>query len=123
MVFGRSISWLPDNKSLIYPVNIPGRGERPGRSPVAEGPVIQESLGKEGQAPTYQDLLKDPADEALFEYFAMSQLMLWTGTRSEKLGEPAIITAASPSPNGNYILLNIIDRPFSYTVPYFRFPT
>ncbi len=123
MVFGRSISWLPDNKSLIYPVNIPGRGERPGRSPVAEGPVIQESLGKEGQAPTYQDLLKDPADEALFEYFAVSQLMLWTGTRSEKLGEPAIITAASPSPDGNYILLNIIDRPFSYTVPYFRFPT
>jgi len=123
MVFSRSVSWMPDNKSLIYLVNIPGRGKRPEKSQVPEGPVVQQNLGKEGQAPTYQDLLKDPADEAIFEYFATSQLMLWNGTRSENLGKPAMITAASPSPDGNYILLNIINRPFSYTVPYYYFPT
>ncbi|MFZ0282119.1 MAG: hypothetical protein WAL29_10745, partial [Bacteroidales bacterium] len=122
MVFGRSVSWLPDNKSLIYSVNIPDRGQRPERSPVPVGPVIQENLGKEGQAATYQDLLKDPVDEAIFEYFAMSQLMLWNGTGNEKLGRPAMIAAASPSPDGSYILLNILQRPFSYIVPYYRFP-
>lgn len=122
MVFGRSISWLPDNKSLIYSVNLPGRRKMPGRSLVPEGPVIQENIGKQGQAATYQDLLKDPVDEAIFEYFALSQLMIWNGTMNEKLGEPAMITATSPSPDGNYILLNIIGRPFSYIVPYYRFP-
>jgi hypothetical protein len=122
MVFGRAISWLPDNKRLIYTVNIAGRGRVPGRSLVPEGPVIQENLGRQGQAATYQDLLKDPVDEAVFEYFAMSQMMLWDGTGNEKLGKPAMIAAASPSTDGSYILLNILKRPFSYLVPYYRFP-
>ena len=122
MVFGRAISWLPDNKRLIYTVNIAGRGKAPGRSLVPEGPVIQENLGSKGQAATYQDLLKDPVDEAVFEYFAMSQMMLWDGTRNEKLGKPAMIAAASPSTDGSYILLDILERPFSYLVPYYRFP-
>jgi hypothetical protein len=49
MVFGRSISWLRDNSTLIYSVIDPGRGNRPERSPVPGGPVIQENLGKEGE--------------------------------------------------------------------------
>jgi dipeptidyl aminopeptidase/acylaminoacyl peptidase len=123
LVFGNQISWLPDNKSLLYLQRDPGRGAIPVRNNVPEGPVVQENLGTKGQAVTYQDLLKDPVDEQLFEYFAVSQLMLWDGTKSVKVGDPAMITGAELSPDGNFILLSKISRPFSYIVPYYSFPT
>jgi dipeptidyl aminopeptidase/acylaminoacyl peptidase len=123
MVFGYAVAWLSDSKSFLYYVTDPGRGNRPDRSLVPSGPVVQENLGKKGQVATYQDLLKDPADEMLFEYYAKSQLMLWDGTKSVKLGNPGMITDISPSPDGLYFMITIISRPFSYLVPYNSFPS
>jgi dipeptidyl aminopeptidase/acylaminoacyl peptidase len=122
MVFGSSISWLPDNEHLVYCVTDPDRGTKPERSLVPEGPVVQENLGKQGQAATYQDLLKDPVDEAIFEYFARSQIMHWDGIKSIKIGNAGMITRISPSPDGNYLLVTLLSRPFSYIVPYYNFP-
>ena len=88
MVFGNAVNWLSDNKSILYCVTDQGRGNMPARSSVPDGPVVQENLGKQGQAATYQDLLKDPADETIFEYYAKSQLMLWDGINFCETGEP-----------------------------------
>jgi dipeptidyl aminopeptidase/acylaminoacyl peptidase len=123
LVFGGSISWLSDNMSLIYCVREPGRGDKPVRSNVPDGPVVQENLGKRGQAATYQDLLKDPVDEKIFEYYSRSQVMLWNGTISLRFGTPGIITDIYPSPDGNWFLVTEIRKPFSYIVPYNGFPT
>lgn len=123
LVFGGSISWLSDNTSLIYCVRDPLRGEKPVRSNVPDGPVVQENLGKKGQAATYQDLLKDPVDENIFEYYSRSQVMLWNGTISVKFGTGGIITDINPSPDGNWFLVTEIRKPFSYIVPYYSFPT
>jgi dipeptidyl aminopeptidase/acylaminoacyl peptidase len=120
---GGAINWLSDNKSILYYVSDPGRGRKPERSTVPDGPVVQENLGKQGQAATYQDLLKDPVDEMIFEYYAKSQLMLWDGTASVKLGKPGMITDISPSPDGKYFMITLISRPFSYIVPYNSFPS
>jgi len=123
MVFGSPVSWLSDSRRLIYSITPDERGKRPERSPVPAGPVIQENLGVKGQAATYQDLLKDPVDEALFEYFATNQVMLWNGESTTRIGRPAMIASVSPSPDGNYLMVNTLTRPFSYIVPYFYFPT
>jgi len=123
MVFSNSIYWLSDNKSLLYCISDPGRGPRPVRNNVPAGPVVQENLGKKGEVATYQDLLNDSVDEMLFEFFAKSQLMLWDGIKSIKLGTPGMITEVSPSPDGHYLLIAQINRPFSYIVPYRSFPT
>jgi dipeptidyl aminopeptidase/acylaminoacyl peptidase len=121
MIFGNMIGWLSGNKGLVYPVVDASRGKKPERNTVPDGPVVQENLGGTGQAPTYQDLLKDPVDEALFEFFAKSQLMIWDGTSSRKTGLPFLISDVSPSPDGNYLLVSWVKRPFSYTVPYYNF--
>jgi dipeptidyl aminopeptidase/acylaminoacyl peptidase len=123
MVFGGAINWLSDNKSILYYVSDPGRGNRPVRSAIPGGPVVQENLGREGQAATYQDLLKDPVDEMIFEYFAKSQVKLWDGATSVNLGNPGMITDISPAPDGNYFMITSIRRPFSYIVPFDGFPS
>ena len=38
------------------------------------------------------------------------------------LGKPALVTNVSPSPDGRYLLVSSLHRPFSYLVPYVRFP-
>ena len=121
LVFGGAINWLPDN-SILYFVIDPDRGKRPVRENLPEGPVVQENLGTMGQAATYQDLLKDPVDEKIFEYFSRSQVMLWNGTRSAKFGKAGMITDVNPSPDGKYVLVNQLKKPFSYIVPYSSFP-
>jgi dipeptidyl aminopeptidase/acylaminoacyl peptidase len=123
LVFDNAVNWLSDNNSFLYYISDPGRGKRPERSLVPTGPVVQENLGVKGQVATYQDMLKDPVDEMLFEYYAKSQLMLWDGIKSVKLGKPGMIIDLSPSPDGNYLMITLINRPFSYVVPYSSFPS
>ncbi len=122
MVFGNSVSWLSDSKRLVYFSIDTGKGSKPLRSRVPAGPVVQESLGEAGETRTFQDLLQDPVDGAIFEYYAKSQLMLWDGTSNNKIGKAGMIADVMPSPDGNYLLVDIIKRPFSYLVPYNYFP-
>ncbi len=121
-VFGNSVAWLPDNSIIIKAVN-PSRGAIP-KAPLAPaGPVIQETSGNAAPSRTYQDLLANPYDETLFAYFMDSQLMKVSldGSKSP-IGKPAMIKSMDISPDGNYLLIESIQKPFSYLVPADRFP-
>lgn len=86
-------------------------------------PNIQETTGRGGAVQTFQDLLKSPNDEKLFEYYATSQLaLIGVDGKVREIGSPAIYDDADLSPDGKYILASRIERPFSYLFPYFRFP-
>jgi dipeptidyl aminopeptidase/acylaminoacyl peptidase len=86
-------------------------------------PNIQETSGRTGAVQTFQDLLKSPNDEKLFEYYATSQLALIdVDGKVREIGSPAIFDNADVSPDGKYILASRIQRPFSYLFPSFRFP-
>lgn len=121
-VFGNSVAWLPDNSIVIKAVN-PSRGGMP-KAPLAPaGPVIQETSSNAAPSRTYQDLLANPYDETLFAYFMDSQLMKVSlnGSKSP-IGKPAMIKSMDISPDGNYFLIESIQKPFSYLVPADRFP-
>lgn len=93
------------------------------------GPKVQvNEAGRVAQSRTYTDLLKDPHDEALFEYYCSSQLVL-VNARTGKVVDPAyggaaprLYTSLDPSPDGRWVLAELLERPFSYTVPCGRFP-
>ena len=120
---GSPFHWLSDNQTLVCKIVGKDRGEPPAEPSVSAGPIIQETEGKKAPARTYQDLLKNPYDEALFEYYLRSQLLTVTleGKKTE-LSSPALIKRAEPSPDGNYLLVETLHRPFSYFVPLRRFP-
>jgi len=120
---GGLFSWMSDSKSLVYLSTLPDRGSIPEESRVPTGPVIQENIGKKAAVRTYEDMLKNPYDELLFTYFATSQLKSYhlDGT-FETLGKPGMIISFTASPDHNYLLVQKIHPPFSYLVPYYRFP-
>lgn len=92
-------------------------------NPIPTGPVIQENTGTKAPSRTYQDLLKNTNDEAKFEFYSSSKLVFvdFEGN-SKEIGISGIVSRMSYSPDGNYILVSQIHQPFSYLVPYYRFP-
>ena len=121
-VLGNSMAWLADNRLLIKAVN-PARGKVPSAPVAPAGPTIQETSGKAAPSRTYQDLLANPHDEALFAYFMDSQLMhIKLDGSSTAVGKPAMIKSMLLSPDKNYLLVESIQKPFSYLVPADRFP-
>jgi dipeptidyl aminopeptidase/acylaminoacyl peptidase len=119
----QGFGWTPDNRHIIAHMIPVDRGDPPKKPAVPMGPRIWEAYGKTAKVWTYQDLLKDPYDEELFDYYTTSQIVeidVQTG-QSRNIGKPAIYYEATPSPDGKYLLVYEIKRPFSYSVPYYYF--
>jgi len=123
-VLGLGFGWLPDSRHLIVNTIVEGRGNPPQAPAVPVGPVIEESYGKVSKVATFQDLLKSPYDDSLFESYATSQLTEVDAAdgATRKIGQPGIYVFADPSPDGNYLLVRRVKKPFSHSVPVFGFP-
>jgi dipeptidyl aminopeptidase/acylaminoacyl peptidase len=121
---GTPYTWLPDNETLLVkflPANkaalIDTKKELP------KGPTVSTSEGTKSQNRTYQDLLKNKTDETNFEILTTSELYLVSANgQKKKYKEAAIYAAESVSPDGQYMMLTTIEKPFSYIVPLSRFP-
>jgi dipeptidyl aminopeptidase/acylaminoacyl peptidase len=117
-------SWLPGSRSLLLYTVVQGRGDPPLAPDVPAGPNVQQTTGRRATVRTYQDLLKNPHDVALFKYYGLSQLWMVDveGGKSRKLGEPGLYLFADPSPDGRYLMVRRLKEPFSYMVPLYSFP-
>ena len=123
---GAPIQWMPDQKHLLVRTVPQGRGPAPAVPEAPDGPNVQESSGGRGPSSTYEarDVLKNPYDEDLFDFYGASQIALVdsaTGATS-LLGKPAVYGTFSRSPDGQYIVIERIHRPYSYLHGYERFP-
>ncbi|MCW5803840.1 MAG: S9 family peptidase [Deltaproteobacteria bacterium] len=124
-MLGSSHQWLADQQTLLVKLIPDGAGAPPAKNVVSTGPSIQETDGKSGESSTYEtrDTLNSKHDEALFEYYATSQLALVDAATGAvtKLGAPAIYTGLDGAPDGNHILVETVQKPFSYVTTYDRF--
>lgn len=123
-VLGAPCDWTGD-AALVCTMVPTNRGAEPVAAATPEGPIVQEALtGRADRAATYQDLLKNPHDEAIFAHYATSQLVrvALDGSTTE-IGAPAIISGATVSPDGQWLLVTTLTKPFSYSVPLNYFPT
>jgi dipeptidyl aminopeptidase/acylaminoacyl peptidase len=119
---GDGCTWMPSGTELLCRLVPEGIGPPPPEA-APTGPAVQETRGRVAANRTYQDLLRGAADEARFEYFTTSQLAVvgLDGT-VRPIGEPAIWLLADPSPDGRWLLVERLHRPWSYVVPAGRFP-
>ena len=123
-VYGDPFQWMPDNRTLLVQLVPAARGQLRPAPTVPREPNIQESSGRAGPVRTYQDLLKNPYDEEQLEYYATAQLAAVDAAsgRTTVISRPAIFETVRPSPDGRYILVSRIRRPFSYLYPVSDFP-
>lgn len=121
--YGPPCRWISDEAGLLCKIVPPDQGAPPASNVVPMGPRIEQNMGRTAPVRTYTNLLETPADEALFEYYLTSVLVRvdLQGDRTP-LTSPQLIAAMAPSPDGKWILLRTIQRPFSYQVPARLFP-
>ena len=121
---GAPFHWLPDSSSFIGRLMYSERPPAPEVERIPEGPVVQQTSGRKAGVRTYEDLLKNESDAALFDWHAQSEVMRvgLDGTVTGIVHYGPVINA-TPSPDGKFILVETLHRPYSYNVPYNRFPT
>ncbi len=119
----RPYEWMPDSRWVVARA-MGTQGPPPEAVRTPSGPAVQESRARKAAAVTYEDLLHDESDAALFEYHMQSRLMriALTGDVSPAGPQPGMIVRHVPSPDGRFIEVETVHRPFSYTVPVERFP-
>lgn len=121
---GSGFSWLPDSSGLLVLAVPAGRGVAPNVDHPPEGPIITETGGRAAPVRTYQDLLSNAGDEALFDYYFTSQpTAVSLNGRARTVGQPGVILGLSTSPDGRYILQTRVKKPYSYVVPASLFPS
>ncbi len=119
------VQWMPDGKSLLVHMVRPDRGAPPPEPLAPIGPHVQESLGGGRGVVTHEDLLQNPHDEDLFEFYATSQLAVVDSVSGSisPIGKPALLMSAHMSPDGKDFIVTTIHRPFSYSYQARQFPT
>ena len=121
-VNGTPCEWVGAGASLLCEFTAPNRGAAPSLG-LPTGPNVQEHRGGVAPVRTYQDLLTSAHDEALFDYYATSQLAFVDAGSGQRtpVGTPAIFVTAAPSPDGQFVLVRRVRRPYSWLVPYTNF--
>ncbi len=116
--WGDACAWLSDGKALLCRVVPSRRGPAPTLARVPAGPRVQEHDGPAAPLWTSQDLLTSAHDDALFEHYFTSQLAIVDAGsgRVQAFGQPGLYADVSASPNGAYVLVTRVKRPFSRIV-------
>jgi dipeptidyl aminopeptidase/acylaminoacyl peptidase len=122
VILGADFTWVDDN-TLLYKAALKPATAAPPRPLMPKGPAVQQNLGKAAPSRTYQDLIRSPYDEQLFEFYANAQLIKNVNGVEAKVGAPAIYSSVSVSPDKKYMLVRTIRKPFSYLVPANHFPS
>lgn len=120
---GKPCMWMADSDRMLCHFVPEDRGDLPEKS-VPLAPIVEESNGANAPLWTFANLLENPHDEALYEYYMTSQpefVDMDSGKR-KPIGPPGIYDRFEPSPSEKYFLSIRIVRPYSYLVPASRFP-
>lgn len=118
-------NWFTESNAMLVPFLPKDKSELINtESAIPTGPTVTESAGEKAQNRTYQDLLKNPSDESNFEQLVRSDLYRVELDGTKKIwASTAMYSDINFSPDGKYILISQIKKPFSYIVTYSDFPT
>jgi dipeptidyl aminopeptidase/acylaminoacyl peptidase len=121
-VLGLSYTWSDDN-TILYKATTQPAANAPKRPITPKGPTVQQNLGKTAPSPTFQDLIKSPYDEQLFEFYATAQLVQNKNGVETNIGKPGLLSSFALSPDKKYMMVRTLRKPFSYLVTANGFPS
>lgn len=109
-----NFEWMPDGEHLLLAA-VPENRTMPIRPTCPLGPRIEQSSGDTSPIRTFQDLMKSPFDEQMFEHLVTTEPMIVSvdGSVLHRLPEKMYYDATC-SPDGRYLLTKVLKKPFSY---------
>jgi dipeptidyl aminopeptidase/acylaminoacyl peptidase len=121
---GNPAVWYADNENLLVRMLPANRAKLlDAKKDLPAGPIVSMADGVKSQNRTYPDMLKNKNDEANFETLVTSEFYKVSLDGKATLFKPAAMYyGPNFSPDGNYVMLTTIEKPFSYIVPLSRFP-
>ncbi len=124
-ILGSSFQWMSDGERLLVK-EVPGDlGPAPIKALVPPGPDIKDATESSGESSTYEarDTLSSPEDEALFTYYASAALVAVdvSSGKLSRVGEAGVIGDVSVAPDGRHVLIETLQRPYSYVTTWERF--
>ncbi|MGE5812855.1 MAG: prolyl oligopeptidase family serine peptidase [Acidobacteriota bacterium] len=121
---GTPCEWLDSSTELVCTFVPASRGPEPKEAAVPDGPNVQENAGKAAPVATFEDVNRNAHDDDLFEHYTTSQIEYvdaQTGKRTPA-GKPGMVDEVSPSPDGQFVLVATLKRPFSRLLPANGYP-
>jgi dipeptidyl aminopeptidase/acylaminoacyl peptidase len=115
-----SFDWTANSAQIATVVPPANRPPMPVAPAVPPGPRVKlAEESDKNRLRTYQSLMATPHDQALLEWHATGQVALIdVKTRAVKLvGQPTMVRSIDPSPDGKYLRVTRMVKPFSYVVP------
>lgn len=121
---GNPFTWFQDGQAILVKMLLKNRTSLVDvKKDLPKGPIVSTSEGKVSSNRTFQDLLKNKTDETNFENLVTSELYKISLSGTTTLYKSAdMYSGESFSPDGNYLMVTTIQKPFSYIVPLNRFP-
>lgn len=119
-ILNNPFQWFNSSDEIL--VSFRSNMKKPNISAIPTGPIIQETTDQNAPSRTYQDLIKNKNDEILFEHYASVEFYKISLNGSSKMIHKGMIKDFDLSPDNEFLMTKTIKKPFSYLVPYYRFP-
>jgi dipeptidyl aminopeptidase/acylaminoacyl peptidase len=131
-----TFEFTEDSKTIATVVVPDGRGPAPAAPTAPTGPSVRLSeTADKNRLRTFPSLMSTPYEFELLEWHATGQLVLIdlstppaknararaAGAGVTKIGQPAMFRALDLSPDGAFVRVTRVTRPFSYIVPVSNF--
>src|SRR5436190_3797859 len=115
-----TFDFTQDGKQIATVLVPDGRSVMPQPSPTPSGPSVKLAMETDkNRVRTFPSLMTTPYEEQLLEWHATGQLELVDVAKGtvKKFGAPAMIRALDAAPDGKYVRVTRMTKPFSYDVP------
>lgn len=114
-----SFEWTQDSKKILTVLIPDDRREEPEKPAVPQYPMVRLTEEGENSLRVHASLLENPYEKELLEYYTTGQLALIdVGNRKvQNIGDPAMLQRLDIAPDGQYMRITTMQKPFSYIVP------
>jgi dipeptidyl aminopeptidase/acylaminoacyl peptidase len=114
-----SIDYTADGKQIAAVFVPDGRAPMPQAPAAPGGPTVKIADSEKNRLRTFPSLMSTTYEKTLLEWHATGQVALVDVQKGalRKIGQPAMVRAVDPSPDGKYVRVTRMVKPFSYDVP------
>jgi dipeptidyl aminopeptidase/acylaminoacyl peptidase len=114
-----SFEYTAEGKQIAAVLVPDGRAAMPPSPTAPDGPTVKIADSEKNRLRTFPSLMSTTYEKQLLEWHATGQVALIDVQKGvvKKVGQPAMVRSVDASPDGKYLRVTQMVKPFSYDVP------